>query len=89
MEGIGVVCDGVWQGVSVVLIFYVFSTLHYLRLWGSKAELVVELVGEYSYPREIDSISFLVRSPYRCRVMVCRVCVVGLAGINNVWFGYP
>ena len=45
MEGIGVVCDGVWQEVGVVLIFYVFSTVYYLRLWGSKAILVFELVG--------------------------------------------
>ena len=45
MEGIDVVYDGVWQEVGVVLNFYVFSTVHYLRLWGSKAVLVVELVG--------------------------------------------
>ena len=45
MEGVAVVCDRVWQEVGVVLIFYVLSTVYYLCLWGSKAVLVVELVG--------------------------------------------
>ena len=30
LEGVAIVCDGVWQEVGVVLIFYVFSTVHYV-----------------------------------------------------------
>ena len=45
MEVVAVVCDGVWQKVGVVFIFYVFSTVYYLHLWRSTAVLVVELVG--------------------------------------------
>ena len=30
----------------------------------------------------------LVRSVYSCRVTVCWVCIVGLAGFNKVWLGY-
>ena len=46
LEGVAVVGDGVWQEVGAVLTFYVFSTVYYLRLWGSKVVLVVELICE-------------------------------------------
>ena len=44
MEGVAVVCDGVWQEVGVGLIFCVFCTMYNFFMRSKEVVLAVEFV---------------------------------------------